>query len=333
MASYLDPLWVVTSYYNPAGYKRRLQNFRAFRRLINAPLMVVELARPGRHQLTTDDGDRVLSLTGEDRIWQKERLLNIGISELPRHVRYVAWVDCDVVFGDEEWASAATARLEKNGGLLQLFEAVDHLPSDVELNGLTARTCGEYVPLLSCMSVASAIRAAAFDANDLKLTRARTVANSAAYYKEVDGHNSYGMAWSALRETIGKCGQYDRNIIGAGDSVLVFAALSRLDDHWTLRAHTEEQKRDAAAWAKSAELAGLFSNVDSLRHKLYHLWHGDIAFRDYRGRFEILARNGFDPAKDIEVSANGTWRWTNPEGDLAREVGAYFFARREDGVG
>src|ERR1017187_517037 len=114
MSLFFDPLWVVTSYYNPAGYKRRLQNFKTFRRHLNAPLMVVELAKAGRHQLSKDDGNIVLSLTGEDRIWQKERLLNIGIAQLPRHVEYVAWVDCDVIFDDENWVNSAKSRLEKH---------------------------------------------------------------------------------------------------------------------------------------------------------------------------------------------------------------------------
>jgi hypothetical protein len=54
--------------------------------------------------------------------------------------------------------------------------------------------------------------------------------------------------------------------------------------------------------------------------------------RNYRGRYRMLAGHGYDPAKDIERAANGTWRWTNPDSDLARDVGAFFFARREDGA-
>jgi hypothetical protein len=332
MASYFDPLWVVTSYYNPAGYKRRLQNFRAFRRLINAPLMVVELARPGRHQLTEADGDRVLSLTGEDRIWQKERLLNIGIAELPRHVRYVAWVDCDVVFGDEEWVGKAKSRLDRSGGLLQLFDTLIHLPKDADVTSLSPQTCGEYAPLFTGVSIGKSMRAAAFDENDTKTTRAQTAPDSASYDRAVEGHNCYGVAWSALRDNVQACGLYDRSIIGGGDALHVFAALSRLDDHCKRRAHTEKQKQDAASWARMAESAGLFSNIDSMQQNLYHMWHGDSVNRNYRGRYEILARHGFDPTGDIQMSVNGTWRWSNPQSELAREVEAYFFARREDGI-
>ena len=83
---------------------------------------------------------------------------------------------------------------------------------------------------------------------------------------------------------------------------------------------------------EGAKSSGLLSNVDALDHRLYHMWHGSIEDRDYRGRYKILHRNDFDPAKDIAHSANGTWAWSDPHGVLANEVGAYFFSRREDGA-
>jgi hypothetical protein len=101
------PLWVLTTYYNPAGYNRRRMNFKAFRRLLQQPLLVVELTRDGRRELSDDDGEIVIHLTGEDRLWQKERLLNLGVAALPRHVEFVAWIDCDLVFLDDEWAAKA----------------------------------------------------------------------------------------------------------------------------------------------------------------------------------------------------------------------------------
>jgi hypothetical protein len=328
-----DPLWVVTSYYNPEKYKRRFQNFKAFRRHLNAPLLVVELARPGQHELSKDDGDIVLSLTGEDRIWQKERLLNIGIAELPKHVDYVAWVDCDVIFGGEEWSNQAKVRLDRNGGLLQLFDTSIHLPRDLEGIAVSRKACREADPILTGVAIASAVRSSSFDTNEVKLTNARAAKDSASYHKAVDRHNCYGMAWAARRRTIGACGHYDRNIVGGGDAVHVFAALSRLDDYWNLRSNTEKQKLDIVAWAQKAASVGLLAHVDSLEQQVYHLWHGSLSDRNYRGRYDILTRHGFDPAKDLEIADNGTWRWRDPQGDLARDVGAYFFSRREDGTG
>lgn len=327
-----DPLWVVTSYYNPEKYRRRLQNFKAFRRHLNAPLMVVELAKPGQHELNKDDGDIVLSLTGEDRIWQKERLLNIGIAELPRHVDYVAWVDCDVIFSAEDWSERARARLDRNGGLLQLFDTSIHLPKEIEAGSVTRTDCQEAAPILTGVAIASAIGTSSFDTNEVKLTNARAATDTASYHKAVDRHNCYGMAWSARRATIEKCGHYDRNIVGGGDAVHVFAALSRLDDYWTLRSNTEKQKLDIVAWAQKASSAGLLAHVDSLEQQVFHLWHGNLSDRNYRGRYDILTRHGFDPAQDIQITDNGTWRWRDPQSDLARDVGAYFFSRREDGA-
>jgi len=332
MSLYFDPLWVVTAYYNPVGYNRRLQNFKAFRRQLNAPLMVVELARPGRHQLSKGDAEIVLSLTGEDRIWQKERLLNLGIAELPRHVEYVAWVDCDVIFDSNNWQDMAKSRLDKNGGLLQLFETVIHLRKELDASSITQDVCRYEAPIMTAVSAASAIKLSTFDDNEARVNRARATLEDGSYYMAVDRHNCYGMAWSALRTTIEKCGQYDRNIIGGADSVQIFAALSRLDDFWPFRAHTERHRQDAASWAKRAESVGLFASIDFVPQNLYHLWHGNSSNRNYRGRYEILLRHGFDPARDITIAENGTWRWTDPQGALAQDVEAYFFARREDGA-
>jgi hypothetical protein len=324
-------LWVVTSYYNPERYQRRFNNFKAFRKHLNAPLLVVELAKPGQHQLCKEDGDIVISLTGEDRIWQKERLLNIAIAELPPHVEYVAWVDCDVIFGDEEWPRQALARLAQNGGLLQLFDHSHHMPSDLDTASISPEACAQATPILTGVSIAFALRTSAFDTNEIKLTHARSAADPASYHEAVDRHNCYGMAWSARRQDIAACGHYDRNIIGGGDAVHVFAALSRLDDYWTLRANSEHQKRDIQAWTRSAREAGLLSNIDSLQQDVFHLWHGSLADRNYRGRYNILSRHDFDPARDLLIAGNGTWQWRDPVGDLAREVGSYFSSRQEDG--
>ncbi len=327
------PLWVLTTYYNPAGYNRRRMNFKAFRRLLQQPLLVVELTRDGRRELSDDDGEIVIRLTGEDRLWQKERLLNLGLAALPRHVEFAAWVDCDLIFLDDEWAAKAVRRLAKNGGMLQLFDRSHHLPRDADPRTLSPSACKDFTPLFSGVAVASALRASTFAENELRLTQARAAPDLASRHRIIDGHNCYGMAWAAPRATIEACSQYDRNVVGGGDSVHVLAAMGRLDDHWALRAHSAKQKIDAAAWARSAARAGLFASLDSLDGDVHHMWHGDVANRNYRGRYEILARHDYDPRRDIALADNGAWRWSDPEGALAREVGAYFWSRRDVGDG
>jgi hypothetical protein len=324
-------LWVVTSYFNPASYQRRRTNFRAFRRQLGAPLLVVELAKPGRHELGDDDGEIVVQLEGEDRLWQKERLLNLAIAQLPSAAKYVAWMDCDLIFGDRDWAAKAEAHLCQHGGLLQLFARSVHLPSTLDASRVSLDDCRAAEPIVTGVAIARAVAAANFEANEEKLQRARKAVGAPNYYPTLDKHNCYGMAWAARRDVIGKVGLYDRNVIGGADSIQIFAALSRLDDYWNLRASTEPHKRDVVRWAEAARTAGLFDGLAALEGDVYHLWHGDFANRNYRGRHEALVRRDFDPARDIEPAANGTWRWTNPQGPLAAEVAAYFFARCEDG--
>jgi hypothetical protein len=327
-----DNLWVVTSYFNPASYRRRLANFRAFRRHLSAPLLAVELAKPGRHELGDGDGEIVVRLEGEDRIWQKERLLNIAIARLPSHVRYVAWMDCDLVFDDPGWAQKAEARLNDRGGLVQLFSRSVHLPPSVDAHAVALGECRAAAPVVTGVAIARAMEASDFDANEEKLQQARKAVGTPSYYPTLDKHNCYGMAWAARRDAIGRVGLYDRNVIGGADSIQIFAAMSWLDYYWSLRAGTDRHKQDVLRWAEQARAAGLFDSLEALDGDVYHLWHGAFANRNYRGRHEVLVKHDFDPARDIERAANGTWRWTRPDGPLAADVEAYFFARREDAV-
>ena len=225
MAKFSDPLWVITSYYNPAGYKRRLANFRAFRRNLAAPLLVVELSQPGHHQLADDDADIVLRLTGEDRLWQKERLLNIGVTHLPAHVEYVAWADCDLIFSDPTWPAKARAKLDALGGMTQLFDRAFHLPQDVDPQTANLSACAGAKPILSALSITQAVESGRFDNNEEHWRRKRKQAPETAVFQ--DWYNCYGFAWAARRETLARCGLYEWNAVGGGDATKVFAALDR----------------------------------------------------------------------------------------------------------
>jgi hypothetical protein len=88
-------IWAVTTYYNPCNYKRRLENFKVFRENLNLPLLVVELSYGIQYGLTKNDAEIVIQLKGSSIMWQKERLLNIAIDKLPKHVENVVWLDCE----------------------------------------------------------------------------------------------------------------------------------------------------------------------------------------------------------------------------------------------
>ena len=45
-------MWAVTSYYNPAQFKRRSANYKIFRANLGVPLVTVELSFNGHFELT-----------------------------------------------------------------------------------------------------------------------------------------------------------------------------------------------------------------------------------------------------------------------------------------
>jgi len=64
-------MWVITSYFNPARYKRRLSNYKRFRADLGAPLVTVELSIDGMFELTSEDADILIQINGGAVLWQK----------------------------------------------------------------------------------------------------------------------------------------------------------------------------------------------------------------------------------------------------------------------
>lgn len=321
-ASPADPLWVITSYYNPAGYRRRLQNFHAFRRHLSAPLLVVELTPSGHGELRDDDADIVVRVAGDDRIWQKERLLNIGTVLLPPHVSHVAWVDADLLFSDPNWPNKARAVLDTQGGMVQLFDAAHHLPDDIDPATVTIAACNDAISVRSGISIVRSLREGLFD--DIQSGVGQPGSLEKIYHV-------YGFGWAARRETLQAVGLYEANVIGGGDALTVIAAVGRLDQYLAKRPLTPAHQGHFRKWYSDARQAGLFAHVADLRQTAWHLWHGTMINRNYYGRRQILLRNDYDPVRDLVFEPDRALRWAQPGSALARAVGDYFFSRREDG--
>jgi hypothetical protein len=321
-----DPLWVVASYYNPAGYRRRLHNFRAFRRHLAAPLLVVELSRDGRGELDDGDADILVRLHGDDRIWQKERLINLGTALLPPHVGYVAWVDADILFSDPDWPRRARAALDARDGMVQLFDRAVHLPETFDPAGAGLPTGPVESPFLPGLSLARTLREDRFEtlAWDWAKRQAGVPVTS-------DSYSAQGFGWAARRETLMACGLYDGNVIGGGDSIPVFAYPGQIDAFLTARPFTDAHGAHVRQWVARAGATGLLAHVDDIAQTAWHLWHGTIANRNYIGRYHVLVDHGFDPARDVVRDAGVPLRWTDPAGPMAQAVARYFFTRREDG--
>lgn len=307
-----ESFWAITSFFNPAGYQSRIENYHAFRSRLHVPLLAVELSFDDRFTLTDADADVLISVAGRDVMWQKERLLNLALKALPDHVTKVAWLDCDVVFANPDWASEAEDLLER-ATLIHLFENVIELgPADSRC----INSARQSEPIFRGQSAVAAWRNGQVDVGIFGRNQ------------RLEGLHS-GLAWAARRETLAPTGFYDACILGSGNRVMACAALGLFDEanrYLQMNSHQAEHFR---SWGeRHAELVD--GEIATLGGTVYHLWHGSLQNRRYGQRHVDLAGYAFDPKTDIATSRFGCWEWNSDKPDMHRYVMRYFESRNED---
>jgi len=305
-------LWAVTSYFNPARYRRRIENYRVFREALGIPLLAVELSFNGVFELNADDADQVLHINGGDVLWQKERLLNLGLRQLPADCDTVAFLDCDILFGDPAWAGEVTALLQR-APMAQAFSQIHHLGRDAPAN-----TRAEHITFTQ-PSIASAVARG----SDPQLLLAGVTRRDATVV-------SPGYAWAFRREAIERHDLYEFCIAGGGDNALACAAWGCFEKVIGVHRMNPHQQARYLEWARPfhAEIRG---TVASATGDIFHLWHGDMADRRPGLRHVEFQPFGFNPAEDIRAMPGEALRWNSAKPQLHAWLRDYFSARREDG--
>jgi hypothetical protein len=301
-------LWVVSAYFNPAGFHSRRQNYDLFRDRIQAagiPLVTVEWALGDRaFELPSELGAR--RVRGRDVMWQKERLLNVAIAALPDACRKVAWLDADVLFENPDWAPVAAARLDEFP-VVQPFDRAVRLPRGASADD----SRGDIYPGFAAVYARQPQRLLAGD---------------------FAAHGHTGFAWAARREVLAGPGLYDACIAGSGDHMMAHAFCG----DWTsacvdrIIGLANRHCGYFADWCR-AVYPRVRARVGFVPGALLHLWHGEVGDRRYVDRNRELAGFGFDPAADVRVGAAGCWEWASQKPGLHRWAADYFGRRREDG--
>src|SRR5688572_25463381 len=115
----------ITCYFNPCGYRNRkiaYERFAAGLDKQHVPLWTIEAALDGDAFVIPENGRVVrVRFPAEGWLWQKERLLNILVRQLPPHIGKVAWIDCDLLFHNPQWGMLAEAALD-TWPVVQLFD-------------------------------------------------------------------------------------------------------------------------------------------------------------------------------------------------------------------
>jgi len=312
-------LWAITTFFNPAGYKNKKENFDIFRKqskLQGLKLIAIELAFDDTpFELSKDeDADMLVRLRGstENILWQKERLLNIGRSLLPADCDKVVWIDCDIVFDNDGWI-AETAKLLETYAVVQPFTHALILDKgsnpDVKID-LEAMEYG-FKDGMKAVSRGYAIE---------KYQSGEKIPPA-----NFGGH--VGFVWAIRREIIDAAGFFDKTPFFGADSLHYYAFTG--------------DKSVAARYLSHAMIATYEKWTDEIYSKVQgsisyasgnirHLWHGIYKERNY-GKAGALANEfDFNPDQDIALDDNGLWKWSSNKLALHDKIKEYFHVRKED---
>jgi hypothetical protein len=314
-------LWGITTYFNPINYSNKIVNLKRFANRVRqqgVKLLIVDLAFGNlEHEVDANLADKVIKVRSRTVLWQRERLFNIAVDELPARCDKVVWLDADIIFSNEKWVSETI-------NLLERFVVVQPFRKAWCLN----RQCTEKVPLID--PVSSLIS----EWEDSSERSGNGVAYSYCQNPSDQrpcGHS--GFAWAFRRNVLDACGFYDRLILGGNDTIISAAILgisrSEAFQKYGMQAFSHAQFMDAVQWMERFSDM-VQSSVSFTEGSVYHLWHGELKNRRYGGRQKILRDANFDPLTDIALDEERVWRWNTPKTALHNSVRDYFVERKED---
>jgi len=302
-------MWAITSYFNPVRYKRRLLNYRVFRKNLRLPLVTVELGFDGKFELCDNDADILVQIDGGGVLWQKERLLNLAINAVPDDVPDIAWLDCDVVFQGSDWIGEAQEQL-RSLNVVQLYSQSAELKAEC-LNTAANSEAFRYTPgIMALFSDASRPEKELWQTLD-KIRQ-----------------KQLGFAWAGKRKLLQEQCFYDAAILGGGDALMFLAMYGLFEAAISRASLNQPSQSHYLKWAESYHEA-VAKSVGYVSGTIYHLWHGDRENRRYIDRYRLL--QNFDPYSDIAHCSSGAWQWKDPQSELAELVRRYFSERLEDG--
>lgn len=293
-------LCVITVFFNPAKYKSLLRNYLIFRENLkkqNVKLITIELTFFNR--LPELNFPEVIHLNSNSIMWQKECLINYAINHID--CEKFAWVDCDVLFSNDNWVNDTSKKLD-SVDVVQLFKRVYYLPK-----GHMSYNKQHDIMVQSV------------------IWQAKTYKNWLNRRKNKElPFSSPGFAWAAKKSSF-QNGLYDLNIVGSGDTFMVDCLLNSWDIHGFAKKFTPSMKSHMIEWLSKEKN----KTFDFLPDDIYHLNHGSLKNRAYMDRHNILLDNDFDPTKDI-VKTNGVLEWSTNKINMHKSIEQYFFNRNED---
>jgi hypothetical protein len=297
-----DKLYVVTCIFNPESYKSRYNLYNNFANYIsnfsNAELWTVELTFEGQDFVVTQsDCPQHIQLKTNEILWYKENLLNMGISKLPEDAKYIAWIDADIEFENQEWVDDTITALNQYD-FVQMFERANDLGPDGEIIASENSFINRWV--------------------------------NRTYTEKRRGRS--GLAWAATKEALNKVDMLiDWGIVGSADWFMAFALTNQSQEN---NLHTKSGGHSTESLQKWSDKCALHikENVGYVKGVINHFWHGKKSNRGYNWRWKILSDNEFNPINDLDYHPNGLIRLKTNKPKLLEDIKYYFRSREEDDI-
>ena len=300
-------LCVILCLFNIGSSGEKRANFELCRKLYDLsgiPLVVIECVFGDTPRGRGHDPG-VISIQAASAMWQKERLINVALVQVPRHCTKIAWVDADILFENAQWAITASALLN-HLAVVQLADCIIRLPRGLRDYAGTGMVWDSF--------------AAVYARNPNALLRG-----------DFALHGHTGFAWAARRSVLETAGLYDACVTGGGDHVMAHAFCGDWESPCLTRMMGVRSAwhSHAAAWA-SRVYPLIKARVGFVEGAALHLWHGELPSRRHVRRYRALWGFHFDPARDLALDENGCWRWSSAKPTLQAEVGNYLAGRRRE---
>lgn len=303
-------LWIITVYYNPCRYRSRRSTYEAFIHAMRSSginVLTVECAF-GDDQFELPNTVDVIKIRSNTLLWQKERLINIGASYLPQSCKYVAWVDCDIVFENMNWARETAELLSSTCTVVQLFESCLRLEKGNRFPQIPDRA-------FSFASITS-----------------KDISTMDCGRYDAHGHTGYG--WAMRRGIFDNLGLYEHAVSGSSDHFMAHAIYEQYGFciENALK-HDQRQIQHLMSWGNEfyKHVQGKLGVVSG---EILHLWHGSHDRRDYFRRMWRITEYGFNPDTDLIAMPGKPLEWQphvlSEKKQLVSYFAEYFASRQED---
>lgn len=270
-------LAIIVPFFNYNINRRMMDNYKKFRdNLSHNDVFVIESTMDGNYAFPESANFMRILAKPENLMWQKERMINLALQQVPAEYTNIAWIDADLIFTDPNWVAELNDKLD-HYAFVQLFDRAEWLDIDGNV-GMKFRS--PFSP------------------------------------SREDLRHHVGFAWAARREVLELCGGlFDYHVTGNGDC-FIYHALTGVSDNDMGRLSSEIINALPGfnySFYKYRKVMQLYTNssVSCLSGTVQHLYHGSLAGRKYSGRQQILIKNDFDPMSDLRISSSGLFEWVD----------------------